>query len=57
MLRLRHNDRVKKRYAASFDFVSFSFFPLSLSCNRDRDRGIPRKGSFPEKEPGSEPPY
>ena len=46
-----------KRYAASFDFVSFSFFPLSLSCNRDRERGIPRKGSFPVKEPGSEPPY
>jgi hypothetical protein len=32
-------------------------FPLSLSCNRDRERGIPRKGSFPVKEPGSEPPY
>jgi hypothetical protein len=47
----------QKRYAASFDFVSFSFFPLSLSCNRDRERGIPRKGSFPVKEPGSEPPY
>jgi hypothetical protein len=46
-----------KRYAASFDFVSFSFFPLSLSCNRDRERGIPQKGSFPVKEPGSEPPY
>jgi hypothetical protein len=56
-LRLRHNGHVKKRYAASFDFVSFSFFPLSLSCNRDRERGIPRKGSFPVKEPGSEPPY
>jgi hypothetical protein len=56
-LRLRHDNRVKKRYAASIDLVSFSFFPLSLSCNRDRERGIPRKGSFPEKEPGSEPPY
>jgi hypothetical protein len=55
-LRLRQNDRVQKRYAASFDFVPFSVFPLSLSCNRDRERGIPRKGSFPEKEPGSEPP-
>jgi hypothetical protein len=29
-LRLRHNDRVKKRYAASFDFVSFSFSSFSL---------------------------
>jgi hypothetical protein len=54
---LRHDDRVKKRYAASFDFVSFSFFPLSLSCNRDRERGIPRKGFFPVKEPGYKPPY
>jgi hypothetical protein len=27
-LRLRHNDRVKKRYAMSFDFVSFSSFSL-----------------------------
>jgi hypothetical protein len=32
-------------------------FHLSLSYNRDRERGIPRKGSFPVKEPGSEPPY
>jgi hypothetical protein len=53
---LRHNDRVKKRYATSFDFESFSFFPLSLSYSRDRERGIPRKGSFSVKEPGSEPP-
>jgi hypothetical protein len=29
-LRLRHNDRVKKRYATSFDFVSFSFSSFSL---------------------------
>jgi hypothetical protein len=29
-LRLRHNDRVKKRYAASFDFVSFPFPSFSL---------------------------
>jgi hypothetical protein len=41
-LRLRHND-----YAASFDFVSFSFFPLSLSCNRDRERGYPEKDPSP----------
>jgi hypothetical protein len=32
-------------------------FALSLSDNRDRERGIPRKGSFSVKEPGSEPPY
>jgi hypothetical protein len=56
MLRLRHNDRAKKgtpRHLISYPFL----FPLSLSCNRDRERGIPRKGSFPVKEPGSEPPY
>jgi hypothetical protein len=48
----------QKRYAASFGFVSISLFPLfSISCDRDRERGIPRKGSFPVKEPGSEPPY
>jgi hypothetical protein len=48
----------QKRYAASFGFVSFSLFSsFSISCDRDRERGIPRKGSFPVKEPGSEPPY
>jgi hypothetical protein len=48
----------QKRYVASFGFVSFFLFPLfSISCDRDRERGIPRKGSFPVKEPGSEPPY
>jgi hypothetical protein len=48
----------QKRYAASFGFVSF-FLPssFSISCNRDQERGIPQKGSFPMKEPGSEPPY
>jgi hypothetical protein len=55
-LRLCHNDRVKKgtpRRSISYPFP----FPLSFSCNRDRERGIPRKGSFPVKKPGSEPPY
>jgi hypothetical protein len=55
-LRLRHNDRVKKgtsRHSISYPFPS----PLSLSYNRDRERGIPRKGSFSMKETGSEPPY
>jgi hypothetical protein len=39
-LRLRHNDRVKKgtpRRSISYPFS----FPLSLSYNRDRERGIP----------------
>jgi hypothetical protein len=34
----------------------FPFSSFSISCNRDRERGIPRKGSFSAKEPGSEPP-
>jgi hypothetical protein len=39
-LHLRHNDRVKKvRHVIS---ISYSFlFPLSLSYNRNRERGIP----------------
>jgi hypothetical protein len=54
MLRLSHNDRVKKgtpRHSISYPF------PLSLSYNRDQEGGIPRKGSFSVKETGSEPPY
>jgi hypothetical protein len=53
-LRLRRNDRVKKgtpRHSISYPF------PLSLSYNRDRERGIPRKGSFSVTETGPEPPY
>jgi hypothetical protein len=41
-LRLRHNDRVKKRYATSFNFVSFSFSSFSLL-----QQG-PRKGDTPK---------
>jgi hypothetical protein len=55
-LRLRHNDRVQRgtpRHLISYPFP----FPLSLSYNRDWERGIPRKGSFSVKETGSEPPY
>jgi hypothetical protein len=42
-LRLRHNDRVKKRYATSFDFISFSFSSFSLL-----QQG-PRKGDTPKR--------
>ena len=45
-LRLRRNNRAKKRYATSFDFVSFSFFPLSLSLATGTG-----KGGYPEKDP------
>jgi hypothetical protein len=55
-LHLRHNNRVRKgtpRHSISYPFPFSSF---SISCNRDRGRGIPRKGPFSVKEPGSEPP-
>jgi hypothetical protein len=54
-LRLRHNDHVEK--GAPRHSILYPFFPLSLSYNRDRERGIPRKGSFSAKETGPEPPY
>jgi hypothetical protein len=44
-LHLRHNDCVKKvRHVISISY--FFLFPLSLSYNRDRERGIPRKGTL-----------
>jgi hypothetical protein len=48
-LRLRHNDRVKKRYATSFDFVSFPFSSFSLlqqgpGKGDTPKRILPRKG-------------
>jgi hypothetical protein len=43
MLHLRHNDRDKK--VCHIIPISYSFlFPLCVSYNRDRERGIPRKG-------------
>jgi hypothetical protein len=55
-LHLRHNDRVKK--GIPHRSISYPFpLPLSLSCYRDRERGILRKGSFSAKEAGPEPPY
>jgi hypothetical protein len=55
-LHLCHNDRVKKRCAMSFDFVSFSSSPFSLLL-QGPGKGILRKGSFSAKEAGLEPPY
>jgi hypothetical protein len=55
-LHLRHNDRVKKRCAKSFDFVSFSTSSFSL-LPQGPGKGILRKGSFSAKEAGPEPPY
>jgi hypothetical protein len=55
-LHLCHNDRVRKRCATSFDFVSFSTFSFSL-LPHGPGKGILRKGSFSTKEAGPEPPY
>jgi hypothetical protein len=53
---LRHDDRVKKRCATSFKFVSFSSSPFSLLL-QGLGKGIFRKGSFSAKEAGPEPSY
>jgi hypothetical protein len=55
-LHLRHDDRVKKRCASSFNFVSFSSSPFSLLL-QGPGKGILRKGSFFAKEAGPEPSY
>ena len=44
MLRLRRNNRVKKRYATSFDFVSFSFFLFLYLLQQG-----PGKGDTPKR--------
>jgi hypothetical protein len=56
MLHLRHNNRVRKGTPRHSILYPFPFSSFSISCNRDRERGIPRKGPFSAKEPGSEPP-
>jgi hypothetical protein len=53
---LRHDDRVKKRCATPFKFISFSFSPFSLLL-QGPGKGILRKGSFSAKEAGPEPSY
>ena len=55
-LHLRLNNRVRKGTPRRLISYPFLFSSFSISCNRDRERGIPRKGSFSAKEPGSEPP-
>jgi hypothetical protein len=54
-LHLRHNDRVKKRCATSFDFVSFPL-PLSLSYDRDRERRYPEGDPSPRRKRTPSPP-
>ena len=43
-LRLRRNNRVKKRYATSFDFVSFSFFLFLYLLQQGPGKGDTPKG-------------
>jgi hypothetical protein len=53
---LRHDDRVKKRCATLFKFISFSSSSSSFSLLLQGPRkGIFRKESFSAKETGSEP--
>jgi hypothetical protein len=51
-----HDDRVKKRCATPFKFISFSSSPFSLLL-QGPGKGIFRKGSFFAKEAGPEPSY
>jgi hypothetical protein len=45
-----------KKVCHIVQFRILFLFPLSLSCYRDRERGILRKGSFSAKEAGPSPP-
>jgi dienelactone hydrolase len=53
---LRHDDHVKKGAPRRLNSYPFPL-PLSLSCYRDREKAIFRKGSFSAKEAGPEPSY
>jgi hypothetical protein len=52
-LRLRHNDRVKK--GAPRHSISYPF-PLSLSYNRDRERGYPERDPSLRRKRAPSPP-
>jgi hypothetical protein len=52
-LRLSHNDRIKKgtpRHSISYPF------PLSISYNRDRERGYPERDPSPRRKRAPSPP-
>ena len=54
-LHLRHDDRAKK--GTPRRLISYPFFSSSFSLLlQGPEKGIPRKGSFSAKEPGSAPP-
>ena len=48
-LRLRRNNRVKKRYATSFDFVSFSFFLFLYLLQQGPGKGDTPKRILPHE--------
>jgi hypothetical protein len=53
-LRLRHNDRVKK--GVPRHFIPYYFpLPLSLSYNRDRERGYPERDPSPRRKRAPSP--
>jgi hypothetical protein len=51
-LRLRHNDRVQK--GTPCHSISYPF-PLSLSYNRDRERGCPKRDPSPRRKRAPSP--
>jgi hypothetical protein len=53
-LHLRHNDRVKKRCATSFNFISFSSSPFSLLL-QDRERGYSERDPSPRRKRAPSP--
>jgi hypothetical protein len=53
---LRHDKRVKKGAPHRLNSYPFPLL-LSLSCYRDQEKGIFRKGPFSAKEAGPEPSY
>jgi hypothetical protein len=54
-LRFRHNDRVKK--GAPHHSILYPFpLPLSLSYNRDQERGYPERDPSPRREWAPSPP-
>jgi hypothetical protein len=54
-LHLRHNDRVKKVRHVVQIHIPFSL-PLSLSCNRDRERGYSERDPSPRRKRAPSPP-
>ena len=56
-LHLRRNNRVKKRYATSFDFVSFSFFLFLYLLQQGPGKGDTPKGILLREGTGLRAPH